>query len=132
MSKQKQKPPPPPLRQKQKKCLNKYGFPESFIVEISSKHCLSQNRKSQGAEILRKCSPPITCTCQISCVTCLVSHVTSKVAYVTCNLNYIYIYILQSGAASCWRVCYQQGLPCLVNRLGVAGAVLQKSVLIIH
>ena len=32
----------------------------------------------------------------------------------------------QSGGASRWRVCYQRGLPRLVNRPGVAGAVLQS------
>ena len=33
----------------------------------------------------------------------------------------------QSGRASQWRVCYQRGLPRLVNRPGVAGAVLHTA-----
>jgi hypothetical protein len=39
-------------------------------------------------------------------------------------LNGWIFFIGQSGEASRWRVCYQQGLPRLVNRPGVAGAVL--------
>ena len=36
--------------------------------------------------------------------------------------------IKKSGGLSWWRVCYHQGLHCLViNRPGVAGAVLQSS-----
>ena len=47
--------------------------------------------------MLTQCSPPMTC--HVSCVTCHISHV---------------IFLLQIGAASRWRVCYQQGLPRLV------------------
>ena len=51
----------------------------------------------------------------------------------TCH-QYLYIFFfLQSGEASRWRVCYQRGLPRLViNRPGVAGAVLQTPSLLIH
>ena len=38
----------------------------------------------------------------------------------------------QSGEATRWRVCYQQGLPRLVNRPGVAGAVLQTPLSLIN
>ena len=38
----------------------------------------------------------------------------------------------QSGEACRWRVCYQQGLPRLVNRPGVAGAVLQTALSLIN
>ena len=59
------------------------------------------------------------------CFTCQVSHVTCQVSGVTCHLPRV-IYFLclifykkinslkkigQSGGASGWRICYQQGLP---------------------
>ena len=52
-----------------------------------------------------------------------------------CHLSHVFfiikkIYPLekngQSGGASRWRVCYQRGLPRLVNRPGVARAAPQK------
>ena len=55
----------------------------------------------------------------MSCVTCQVSHVR---AHVTCHITSVTFFL--SGEASWWSVCYQQGLPDLVNRPGVAGAVL--------
>ena len=67
----------------------------------------------------------------VSCVTCHVSPVTCHLSPVTCHLSHVEIFfkffltkkniqkkcpkkIGQSGGASRWRVCYQQGLPCLV------------------
>ena len=55
-------------------------------------------------------------------VKCHVSHVTHNVSFVACNMSLnlfnctiiIYIFVLQSGEAIWWRVCYQWGLPCLV------------------
>ena len=38
--------------------------------------------------------------------------VTCNVSRVTCN---IIIFFLQSDEAIWWRVCYQQGLPCLIS-----------------
>ena len=79
----------------------------------------------------------------VSCVMCHVSHVTCHVSHVTCHLSRVICHmstfcftflqkkekfnpsekIGQSGGVSWWRVCYQRGLPRLVNRPGVAGAV---------
>ena len=52
--------------------------------------------------------------CHLSCVTC------KKKKYYPSEKNG------QNGGISQWRVCYQQGLPRLVNRPGVAGAVLHS------
>ena len=81
-----------------------------------------QNRKSLGVEILREYSPPTTCcmstvTCHASQVMRHKSCVTRHMSRVTCNaplfsfLSFYLIFFLQSGGASWWRVCYQQGLP---------------------
>ena len=48
-------------------------------------------------------------TCHLSCVPC----------------HFYFKFFLHLGWASRWRVCYQRGLPRLVNRPDVAGAVLQ-------
>ena len=58
--------------------------------------------------------------CHVSCVMCHVSCVTCHLSHVTCHLSHVKIFfflskkIQQSGGASRWRVCYQQGLPRLV------------------
>ena len=55
--------------------------------------------------------------CHVSRVTCHVSRVMCHVSHVTCNFNFFFLQnFLQSGGASRWRVCYQQGLPRLVFR----------------
>ena len=38
----------------------------------------------------------------------------------------------QIGGANCRKVCYQQGLSCLVDRLCEAGAVLQTALSLIN
>ena len=48
-------------------------------------------------------------TCDMSHVLCNVSHVTCPVSHVRCY----YFFLLQCIVASCWRVCYQLGLPSL-------------------
>ena len=52
------------------------------------------------------------------CVTCHVSHVMCQVSRVTCQVScvtfYFFIFFLQIGGASRWRVFYQRGLPRLV------------------
>ena len=68
--------------------------------------------------------PPVIChvscvMCHMSCVTCHVSHVSCHMSRVTCHVsgvtcNYYYLFFLQSGEASRWRICYQWGLPHLV------------------
>ena len=56
----------------------------------------------------------------MSCVTCHLSCVKCHVSPVTCPNIYIFffcftlIFFWQSGGASWWRVCYQQGLPRLI------------------
>ena len=62
------------------------------------------NHKNWG-EILRESWTPTIC--HMSCVTCHVSHVMCHVSGVKCHF-------FLSGGASLGRVCYQQGLPCLV------------------
>ena len=51
--------------------------------------------------------------------TCHVSHVTCHMTHVTCHMSFFFFFYLkkngQSGGASRWRVCYQQGLPHLVK-----------------
>ena len=46
---------------------------------------------------------------------CHVSHVTRHMLRVMFFLNFFFIFG-QSGGASRWRVCYQQGLPRLVKK----------------
>ena len=46
-------------------------------------------------------------------------------SHVTCNTMYVTFLCGKTSGASWWRVRYQRGLPRLVNRPGVAGAVLQ-------
>ena len=67
------------------------------------------NRKSQRADILRECSPPTMC--HMSRDMCHVPHVQCCMIY----LFYSFFFFGQSGGASLWEVCYQQGLPCLVS-----------------
>ena len=85
----------------------------SFIHSVSPsvilflqifKTSLLSNLKSYEADILRDCSPPTTC--HMSCM-CQMSHVMGHMSH--------FIFFLQSDGASCQRVCYQQGLPRLVN-----------------
>ena len=59
--------------------------------------------------------------CQVSRVTCQVSHVRCHLSGVMCHFFSSFFLLLfflsffgQSGGASRWRVCYQQGLPRLV------------------
>ena len=47
------------------------------------------NHKSQGAEILRKCSTPPCVLCHMSCVTCHMSHVMCHMSYVMCHMSYV-------------------------------------------
>ena len=58
----------------------------------------------------------------MSCVLFHMSGVTCQVSGVMCH-----IFFGQSGGARCWRFCYQRGLPRLVNRPAVAGALLQTA-----
>ena len=55
--------------------------------------------------------------CNVSRVTYHLSPVTCHVSRVTFHMSFFYPEkkIGQSGEASRWRVCYQQGLPRLVN-----------------
>ena len=60
----------------------------------------------------------------VSCVTCHVSHVTCHVSCVTCHLYHVTCHFFsitkkigQCGGASRWKVCYQRGLPRLVQKL---------------
>ena len=43
--------------------------------------------------------------CHMSCITCQMSDVRCQMSQVT------FVFVLQSGGASCGRVCYQRGLP---------------------
>ena len=66
--------------------------------------------------LLRECSPPQTC--HVSCVMCQVSRVTCHVSHVTCHMSHILFFFFgQSGEAYRWRVCFQRGLPRLVEQL---------------
>ena len=51
----------------------------------------------------------------MSHVTYHVSRVMCHVSRVTCHMSHIYIFFLQSGEISRWRLCYQRGLPRLVS-----------------
>ena len=56
-------------------------------------------------------------TCHMPHVMCHVSHVTCHVSCVTCHIPLFFLFfLLQSGWARRWRVCYQRGLPHLVLR----------------
>ena len=58
--------------------------------------------------------------CHSSHVMCHMSRVTCHVLRVTCNMYFFFVSwkkIRQSGWASRWRVCFQQGLPRLVFKL---------------
>ena len=44
-------------------------------------------------------------------------HVSRHMSHVTCHMSHVtffFFFLGQSGEAYRWRVCYQQGLPCLV------------------
>ena len=89
-----------------------------------------------GAVLQASCYPLINSFIK-SCITCHISHVTCHMSRVTCYVSnfmchiscvmyhlYIYIYIYfclkncgPIGEVSRWRVCYQRGLPRLVNSL---------------
>ena len=56
-----------------------------------------------------QCAPAL---CHISAVTCQVSGVTFQVS----GVKIINIFLRQNGGASCWWVCYQWGLPRLVDK----------------
>ena len=62
------------------------------------------NRKSQVADILKKCSLPTTC--HMLLVICHMSHVLFQVS---CIPYKTFFWLLQSGEAIWWGVCYQQG-----------------------
>ena len=55
------------------------------------------------------------------CVTCHMSHITCHMSHVMCQVPpdtfFFFFYIWQRGQATWWRVCYQQGWPCLVLSL---------------
>ena len=71
--------------------------------------------------------PTLCVMCHMSYVMCYVSRVTFHVSPVTCHLsrvtNHMFFFVFfslkkigQSGGARRWRVCYQQGLPRVVER----------------
>ena len=64
--------------------------------------------KSQEAEILREDSPPPPVTCHVLCVTCHMSPLFFFVLF-----SFFSSFFRQIGEASCWRICYQLGLPSL-------------------
>ena len=69
---------------------------------------------------MRECSHPTMChmsdiTCYVSHVRCHVSGVTCQVSCVTFSFFLFFLLLFEgSGGTSCWRVCYQRGLPRLV------------------
>ena len=65
---------------------------------------LVPSHKSQVAEIFREFTPPTTC--HVSCVKCHMSHITYHMSHV-----------FFCGGTSRLRVCYQRGLPLLVNNV---------------
>ena len=77
-------------------------------------------------------------TCHLSHVTCHVSPVTCHLSRVTCHMpkkNYIFLSLTrigQSGGASRWRVCYQQGLPRLVVAIQTLSLTSPKYLVSIH
>ena len=77
-----------------------------------SKHHNTQTVRARELKLLEIVHPQPRVTCQVSCVTCAVSGVRSF---------FLYFFGAQRSAGSWWRVCYQRGLPHLVNRPGVAG-----------
>ena len=91
------------------------------LVQISSEHCQSQTGRARELKFRENVHFTL-------CVSCLLSGVTSHLSSVTCHMSFLFIkekknekkmYILeekkgQSGGASRWRACYQQGLPRLV------------------
>ena len=71
---------------------------------MSSRYCLSPNRKSWGAG-KKNIHPPPCVTCHMSCVRCHMACVT------------FFLPFLQSDGASRFNVCYQLGLPLPVKVL---------------
>ena len=63
-------------------------------------------------------------TSHVSCVTCHVPHVMCKVSCVVCHMSCLACFFVvvfccffgQSGEAYWWRVCYERGLPRLVQK----------------
>ena len=53
--------------------------------------------------------------CHVSRVMCHMSRVICHILNVTCHMSHVNFFFLQSGEAYCWRVCFQRGLPRLVQ-----------------
>ena len=107
-------------------------FKSSFSSK-SSRQCLSQTVRAGELDFWENVHPPpcVTChephvKCHVSCVRCHMSGVTCHVSGVKCNY-YIYIFF--------WKVVecvLSMGPPHVVNRPGVAGAVLYTASSYIH
>ena len=73
--------------------------------------------------------------CHMSPITCHLSFVTCQLSPVACHM-FCFFYKkkknLQSAGASQWRVCYQQGLPCLAQiNIKIQYECLKKCVMIL-
>ena len=85
-----------------------HSFSNPFPPNIQTS--INPNHKSYGAEILRECSPPTLF--HMSGVRCHMSSVTCHMSGVMARCHELFFFFFgQSGEASRWRVCYQQGLP---------------------
>ena len=79
-----------------------------ILFLLSFKILFQPNHKSEKDEIVRECLPPN----HLSHVTCHVSGVRCHISGVKCHVSCVTFFFLLWGASR-WRVCYQQGLPCL-------------------
>ena len=87
------------------------SFIYSFINWFRESSFSSRSSNHFPAQTVRECSP--NTTWHMSCVICHVSYVTCHMSHVTCHMSFcLFLFFFgQSGGASCWRVCYQRGLP---------------------
>ena len=87
--------------------LGALGLSRSRFVKISLSNLFLQTKSARERKFYTRFTSP-----HLSGVTCHVSKVMCHVSHVTCH-NF-FVFVLQSGQASEWRVCYQCGLPRLV------------------
>ena len=92
----------------------RHWYSHSFFVEISSRNLYSQTKWVRHLKFWENVHLPLCVTCHVSHVMCHMSCFTCHVSHVTCNMSCVTCPIFLSGQrdwASCWRVCYQRGLP---------------------
>ena len=97
----------PPLEFRALPRPNGLGRCKTACQVVSSGH--TESVRAGELTLLENVHPPPSVTCHVSRVKCQVSGV-------TCIFSFFSLFFGQSGGASWWMVCYQPGLPRLVQQ----------------